>query len=273
VGVIPITIIADDGVTATVATGSGLTVITGVVAAGADSLVAVTVAVPGPTAVTVVVPFVELVGLTVSTAALLETQLTVRPVSVLPPASFVTAVSDCVSPTSIGVVGDESVTEDTGIGLTVITGVVEPGAVSLVAVIVAVPTPTAVTVVLPFAELAGLTVSTAMLLETQLTVRPVRTLLAASLVAAVSDCVPPTTIGVVGEESVTVATGASVTVMEEVPVFPSLVAVIVTGPPAATAVTRPLPSTVATAALLVLHVTVRPVSTLPAASLVTAVSC
>jgi hypothetical protein len=258
-------------------TGAGLTVIEGVVAAGAVSLVAVIVAVPVPIAVTVTVAplevLTELAALTVSTDVLLDTQLTVRPESVVPPASFGNAVSTCVPPISIGVVGDESVTEDTGIGLTVITGVVEPGAVSLVAVIVAVPTPTAVTVVVPSVELAGLTVKTAVLLDTQLTVRPVTTLSAPFLVSAVSDCVPPITIGVVGEESVTVATGASVTVMEEVPVFPSLVAVIVTGPPAATAVTRPLPSTVATAALLVLHVTVRPVSTLPAASLVTAVSC
>ena len=156
--------------------------------------------------------------------------------------------------------------------MTVITGVVA-GLVSLVAVIVAVPTPTAVTVVVPFVELAGLTVSTDVLLDTQLTVRPVRTLFAASLVTAVSDCVPPTTIGVVGEERVTELTAASVTVIADVPVFVSLVAVIVTGPPAVTAVTRPLPSTVATAALLVLHVTARPVSTLPAASLVTAESC
>ena len=131
-------------------------------------------------------------------------------------------------PTVIGVVGDESVTEDTGIGLTVITGVVAVRSVSLVAVIVAVPTPTAVTVVVPFVELAGLTVNTDVLLETQLTVRPVRTLLAASLVTAVSDWVPPTTIGVGSDERVTELTGASVTVIADVPVFVSLVAVIVT---------------------------------------------
>jgi hypothetical protein len=161
--------------------------------------------------------------------------------------------------------------------LTVIEGVVAAGAVSLVAVIVAVPGPTAVTdTVAPFdvlTELGALTVSTAVLLETQFTVRPVRTLFAASLVTAVSDCVAPSTIGVVGVERVTVATGAGVTVMEEVPVLVSLVAVIVTGPPAATAVTRPLPSTVATAVLFDVQVTVRPVSTLSPASLVTAVSC
>ena len=63
------------------------------------------------------------------------------------------------------------------------------------------------------------------------------------------------------------------TVTAPVPLFPSLVAVIVTGPPEATPVTNPLALTVATAALLVTHVTARPVSTLPAASFVVAVSC
>jgi hypothetical protein len=79
--------------------------------------------------------------------------------------------------------------------------------------------------------------------------------------------------GVVAAESATVATGTGLTVIELVPVFPSLVAVIVTGPPTLTAVTRPLASTVATAGVLETQVTVRPVSTLLAASLVTAVSC
>ena len=64
----------------------------------------------------------------------------------------------------------------------------------------------------------------------------------------------------------TVLTGASVTVMEEVPVLVSLIAVIVVAP-APTAVTRPFPSTVAADWLLEVHVTKRPVSTLPFASL------
>jgi hypothetical protein len=73
-----------------------LTVIEGVVAAGAVSLVAVTIAVPGPIALRVTVApldvLTELGGLTISTAALLETQLTVRPDRVAPPASFGDAV-------------------------------------------------------------------------------------------------------------------------------------------------------------------------------------
>jgi hypothetical protein len=95
------------------------------------------------------------------------------------------------------------------------------------------------------------------------------------LVTAVNCCVgviPRTKLAVTGV-TITVATGASVTVIEDVPVFASLVAVIVTGPPAATAVTRPPASAVATVGLLEVHVTVRPVSTLPFASMSVAVSC
>src|SRR3989442_14229291 len=69
------------------------------------------------------------------------------------------------------------------------------------------------------------------------------------------------------------ATGTAFTVTAELPLFPSLVAVMVTGPPAALPVTRPFASTVARLASLVPHVTVRPVSALPAASFGVAVSC
>jgi hypothetical protein len=69
-----------------------LTVIAGVVAAGADSLVAVTDAVPAPTAVSVTVAPVdvltEFATSTANTVASLDTQLTVRPVRMLPLASF-----------------------------------------------------------------------------------------------------------------------------------------------------------------------------------------
>ena len=63
-----------------------------------------------------------------------------------------------------------------------------------------------------------------------------------------------------------------VTVTLAVPLCPSLVAVIV-GDPAATPVTSPLALTVAAAVLPLVQVTARPVSTLPAASFVVAVSC
>ena len=86
--------------------------------------------------------------------------------------------------------GGVTVTVATGIGLTVIVGVVAAGADSLVAVIVAVPTPTAVTVmVAPLAvltELDALTVRTAVLLDTQFTVRPERVVPFASFGTAVS---------------------------------------------------------------------------------------
>src|SRR2546427_517574 len=60
--------------------------------------------------------------------------------------------------------------------------------------------------------------------------------------------------------------------MAAVPLFPSLVAVM-NALPAAWPVTSPLPLTVAIDVLLLTHVTMRPLSKLPAASLVTAESC
>src|SRR2546428_5208056 len=63
-----------------------------------------------------------------------------------------------------------------------------------------------------------------------------------------------------------------VTVPLEVPLCPSLVAVIVADP-AAAAVTSPLPSTLATHVLLLDHVTARPASGVPLASFGVAESC
>src|SRR2546425_12903276 len=64
-----------------------------------------------------------------------------------------------------------------------------------------------------------------------------------------------------------------VTVIADVPLCPSLVAVIVIGPPAATPVTSPLPFTLAIALLLDCQVMTRPVNGLPFASLGVAVRC
>jgi hypothetical protein len=87
------------------------------------------------------------------------------------------------------------------------------------------------------------------------------------------DCVVPTAVlEADARPTVTMATGADETVIEDVPFCPSLVAVIV-APPDATAVTRPVVLTVAAAVLLELHVTVRPESMAPLASFVTADSC
>jgi hypothetical protein len=63
-----------------------------------------------------------------------------------------------------------------------------------------------------------------------------------------------------------------VTVRAAVPLCPSLVAVIVADP-AATPATSPVPLTVATAPLLVAHVTTRPLNGFPLAPLGVAVSC
>jgi hypothetical protein len=257
----------------TLLTGASVTVIEDVPVF--VSLVAVIVVPPAATAVTR--PFPS----TVAAAGLLEAHVTTRAVSTLLAASCSVAVNCCVGVTprtKLAVAGfTVTVATGSGAGLTAIAGVVALGAVSLVAVIVAVPGPAAVTVTVAplevLTELAALTVSTAVLLETQFTVRPARMLLLPSFGVAVNTCVPPATIGVVGAESITVATGTGFTVIEDVPVFVSLVAVIVTGPPAATAVTRPFASTVAATVLLELHVTVRLVSTLLLASLSKAVSC
>jgi len=230
------------------------------------SLVAVIVEEPAATAVTR--PFAS----TVAAVGLPDAHVISRPVSTLAFASLVTAVSCCVGviPSTRPAVGGVTVTLATGTGLTVITGVVALGADSLVAVIVPVPVPTAVTVA---GEPLALTVSTAVLLEIHVILRPVTTLLFASLVVAVSCWVPPRTIGVVGAESVTVATGAGVTVRTAPPDFPSLVATMF-AVPTVTAETSPLDGpTVATPVLSELHAIARPVRTRAWASRNVAVAC
>ena len=162
----------------------------GVVAPGAASLFALIVAVPLLSAVTIIVVpadvLTELDAFGARTAGLLETQFTVRPESGLPPPSFGVAIRVCVPPTTIEVVGEDSVTVATGTGLTVTVGVGPELTVSLVAVIVALPTPTAVTVA---GDPAALTINTAVLLDAHAIGRPVSTLPFASLVVAVSCCV------------------------------------------------------------------------------------
>jgi hypothetical protein len=134
VGVTPRTRLAEGGVTVTVETGIGLTVIAEVPVF--VSLVAVIVT--GPPAET---PLTRPVASTVATALLLDDHVTVRPVSTLPFESFNWAASCCVGviPRTRLAEGGVTVTVATGTGLTVITGVVALGAVSLDAVIVAVP--------------------------------------------------------------------------------------------------------------------------------------
>jgi hypothetical protein len=254
--VCPVVRFADAGLTLTDATGTVETVIAEVPLF--PSLVAVIVVEPEATPVTRPAP------LTVATAVLLLAQVTTRPVSVLPAASFVAAESCCVAPAVMLADVGLTVTEATGTFVTVMEALLLVP--SLVAVTVAEPTPTALTKPLP------LTVATAVLPLAQLTTRPLSVLPAESLVTAVSCDVEPTTIVAELGEMVTAATGTGMTVTVAVAVCPSLVAPIV-AVPADTPMVRPLMPRLATAGLLFDHVMTRPVSGFPAESLATAVNC
>jgi hypothetical protein len=175
-----------------------------------------------------------------------------------------------VAPTTTENVDGDTETVATGTSVTVAVDV--PGTVSQVAVIVADPAATAVTV----AVWPGVvTVATDGLLEAHVIVRPVRTLLLASLTVAVNNCVEPTDFVKLDGDTETVATaagGAADNVPVDVPVLVSHVAVMTTVPGAST-VTNPLEETVASALLLLLHVTTRPVRVLLLASFRVATSC
>src|SRR6266704_2153276 len=142
-------------------------------------------------------------------------------------------------------------------GVTVMAEV--PLCPSLVAVIVAEPAATPLTSPLP------LTVAADVLPLCQVTVRPTSGLPFASLGVAVSCRLLPTDTVPDAGVTVTEATGMCTTVMAEVPLCPSLVAVIVADP-ATTPVTRPVAFTVAAEPLLLDQVIDRPVRTLPFAS-------
>src|SRR5256712_3185176 len=144
-------------------------------------------------------------------------------------------------------------------GVTVTAAV--PVLPSLVAVIVTGPPGTT-----PVTSPLAFTLAIVLSLDCHVITRPVNGLPFASLGVAVSCAVPPAATLAVAGVTVTDATGAGVTVIAEVPLWPSLVAVIV-AEPATFAVTRPLLLTVATDVLFEDHVTVRPVRTLPLASL------
>src|SRR6266487_5381529 len=257
--VCPTNRLADVGLTATDATGTLDTVTAAVPVC--PSLAAVIVAAPALTPVT------RPLAATVATAVLPLDQLTVRPVNGLPFASFGVAASCTVCPTDTPA--------DVGLTTTDATGTLDPAIAavpvcpSLAAVIVAAPALTPVT--RPLAA----TVATAVLPLDQLTVRPVSRLPFASFGIAASCTVCPTdTLADAGLmlTDATGAGGAAATVTAALPLFPSLVAVIV-AEPAATPVTRPLPSTVATPGAPLVHVTVRPPSAVPAESTGIATSC
>src|SRR6184192_545787 len=254
--VLPTATPAVAGVTVTDATGTGVTVMAAV--PFWPSLVAVIVAEPATLPVTSPVP------VTVATDVLLLAHVTERPVRMLPLASRRVALSCTVWPAGTLADAGLTVTDATGTPLTVMLAV--PLCPSLVAVIVTgPPAATPLTSPLPF------TLAIALLLDCQVTTRPVNGLLFASLGVAVSCTVLPTATPAVAGVTVTDATGTGVTVMAAVPFWPSLVAVIV-AEPATLVVTSPLLLTVATVVLFEAHVTVRPVRTLPFASLRVAVS-
>jgi phage terminase large subunit-like protein len=221
------------------------------------SLVAVSVALPAATAVTR--PLAD----TVATAGALLAQVTTRPVKTLPAESFVVAASCTVPP--IWRLAEFGLTATDATGGIVTVTVAVPLFPPLVAVSVAVPAATPVTNPLPF------TLATPGALLAQVTTRPVSTLPAESVAVAVSCTVPPTRILGAAGVTATAATGMIVTVIEAVPLLPSLVAVSV-ALPAATPVTSPLAETLATPGALLAHVTRRPVKALPFASLGVAVN-
>src|SRR5437773_2512976 len=118
------------------------------------------------------------------------------------------------------------------------------------------PVASQLTTPLPF------TLAIAVLLACQVPTRPVNGLPFASLGVAVSCNVLPTATLPDAGVTVTEATGTGVTVMDAVPLWPSLVAVIV-AEPATFAVTSPVPFPVATVVLLVDLANVPPGRLLP----------
>jgi hypothetical protein len=218
------------GVMVTVATGSGaVTVIADVPLF--PSLVAVIVAEPIATPVTSPAPFtVALLGSDVD-------QTMARPVSTLPSAASVEAVSCRDMPAAMVAAGGAIVTVASGC-TTVIC--VDPVFPSLVAVTVAVPTATAVAT--PPAVIVTFEVSD----ELQMTARPVRILLLTSDVVAANCCVAPMTIVGDAGATTTLATGAAVTAIVCVPVFPPACA-LMTDCPTAMPVINPVDDTVAIA--------------------------
>jgi len=146
------------------------------------------------------------------------------------------------------------VTVATGASVTVMAE--DPDFPSLVAVMVAVPG------VSPETTPVDDTVATSGLLELQVTTRLVTTVPFTSLTTTVRVVDPRTRIVADGGDTVTVPTGATVTVTVADPDFPSLVAVIV-AVPGATPVTTPVDDTVAIPGFAEAHVTTRSVTTTP----------
>jgi hypothetical protein len=211
----------------------------------------------------IVTPVTTPIVLTVATAVLSEDHAIVLPVTTAPLASLVVAVACVDLPTPIVEDASDTVTDATAVATTVTCA--DPVRPSLVAVMLAVPAPTAVTTPVVF------TVATAVLSDAQDTTRPVTTTPFASLVTTVAWVVPPATTLEEASVTVTLATGGTVTVTVANPLCPSLPATML-AVPAATAVTKPAGDTVATAVLSDDQVMARSVRMVPPASLGVAVA-
>ncbi len=255
------------------------------------SLVAVIVAVPTTPPVTRPLP------LTVATPSALLAQVTVRPVSTLPAASLRVAVNCCSAPTTTLALAGVTVTVATGAVLAVVVPLAKLESPPNTAFTFSVPrnatswnwyaTPDcrpstvqfrAAPIVLPATGVAHVP-SVTSVADAQEIVPAAKRM---SYCAGWPVPSPTSVKERVTELAVTPATArlltvpgfvtVAVTVIAAWPLWPSLVAVIV-AEPADTAVTRPLPLTVATAVLPLAHVTTRPASGFPPASLGVAVSC
>jgi len=229
------------------ATGAGMTVT--VALPLIPSLVAVIVAVPTDTLV--IAPLASITA----TDGTDELHITARPLNAAPFAERSTAVALVVAPTTNDVAPSATVTVATGTGSTV--SVADALLPSLDAVIVVVPT--ASVVIAP----SLLTAATLGDVDDQVIARPVSVAPRSSRSTAKAVVVAPSVS--VGSASVivTVATGAGATVIGALPLFPSLVPVIVADP-AAIADTTPALFTEAIAGADDDQSTDRPVSTAPA---------
>ena len=173
-----------------------------------------------------------------------------------------TSVDDC----PVANVNEAGETEiDAGVGATTLK-VSEPDFPSLVALITTVPDATAVT------SPPVLTLAIAGFDEFHVITRPV-SVLPSDDSAVATTCVDDPIVSVAcGVDTATEATATGAMVINSVPDTPSLVAVIVTEP-GAIPTTDPAAETVATFALLEVHVTTRPEATPPAVKRVTAETC
>jgi hypothetical protein len=189
--------------------------------------------------------------------------VTARPVSTALLPLRTVAVATVVAPLSIVDCASDTLTLATGACVTVSTAV--PLRPSLLAVIVVVPG--VIAAMPPEAS----TVAMAVFEDDQMIVRPVSASFDALRSVAVAMVLDPALTDDAARLTVTVATGTGVTVSVADPLRPSLVAVMLVLP-SLSAVMAPVPDTDATAGLLELQVTVRPLSEAPVLLRVSAVA-